>query len=149
MPESFGAFVAEALEGVKRDAPACAASMARSIGTTRVDVHVDGETIAIWCEGAEIELARREPPYLRTLAATASLTTTSRALLDLLDGRRSLLSAVASNEVRVRARPVDAAGLFDALSRFVEGVARCNGAASSIERFRRHVLDGELLGGDR
>ncbi len=149
MPDSFGAVVSEALAGVKRDAPACAASMARAIGAARVLVHVDDETATVACDGEQVELRSGEPAD-GPGAATATLTTSSRVLLDLLDGRRTLLGAVESNALRVRARPADAAGLFDALGRFVEGVARGGDPAAVVERFRRLVRDRERAeGGDR
>jgi hypothetical protein len=149
MPDAFGAFLAEALEGVKRDAPACAASMARSIGAARVVVRVDGGTTTIRSDGADVGIDH-DLAVDHDADHDVDVTTTSRTLLDLLDGRRSLLSAVTSNAVRVRAHPAEAAGLFDAIGRFVEGVARCADASARVERFRRHVLEANSArGGDR
>ena len=146
MPDSFGAIVADALDGVKRDAPACATSMARAIGATRVVLRVDGEIAAVACDGGEVALSRGAPAKASG-APTATLTTTTRVLLDLLDGRRTLLSAVESNAMRVRAQPADAAGLFDALGCFVEGVARGGDPASVVQRFRRLARDRDRRGG--
>jgi hypothetical protein len=148
MRESFGSLLADALECMTRDAPACMLAMARSVGSTRVLLLVDGETAVLRSDGPEICLTTDgDASTPLTDGPTATLVASSSTLLDVLDGRRSLLSAVRDNAVCVRASAADAAGLFDALRSFVEGVARSSDSPSAYERFRSYVAGARLARG--
>jgi hypothetical protein len=141
MGESFGGFLADALAGIQRDAPACAAVLASSLAATDVVVRVDGETMTLRTVGGRLELvAGGGDSAADSTRGTARLVTTSGALLGILEGRTSLLCAVKSNAVCVRATPAGAAQLFDALRVFVEGVARSRDSVSAYERFRAQVV---------
>jgi hypothetical protein len=141
MPESFNTFAARALHDLERDAPACAIAMATALGDTRIVARVDGETTVFWCEGKRPRLDGRDPGAVEPDERTALLETTSRVLVDLLSGRNTLLSAVKSNAVRIRAPSRASARLFDAMRAFVEGVARSSDATSLYERFRTATDD--------
>jgi hypothetical protein len=141
MGESFGGFLADALAGIQRDAPACAAVLASSLAATDVVVRVDGETMTLRTVGGRLELvAGGGDSAADSTRGTARLVTTSGALLGILEGRTSLLCAVKSNAVCVSATPAGAAQLFDALRVFVEGVARSRDSVSAYERFRAQVV---------
>jgi hypothetical protein len=141
MPESFNTFVTRALHDLERDAPACAIAMAAALGDTRIVARVDEETTVFWCEGKRPRLDDRDPGAVEPDERTALLETTSRVLVDLLSGRETLLSAVKSNAVRIRAPSSTAARLFDAMRAFVEGVARSSDATFLYERFRTATDD--------
>jgi hypothetical protein len=147
MRESFNSFAVQALAAVERDAPACTVAMAKAMGETRIVARVDGAPTVFRCEGASPKIDGSDPGPVEPDEHTALLETTARALVHLLAGRDTLLDAVRSNAVRVRAPSGSAARLFDAMRAFVEGVARSPEATALYERFRRSVDDPMTVGG--
>jgi hypothetical protein len=136
MRESFNTFVRRALDCIEQDAPACAVGMAKALADTRIVARVDEETTVFWCDGCRPRLDDRDPGDVAPDERTALLETTRGALSELLSGGTTLLRAVRSNAVRVRAPSATAARLFDAMRAFVEGVARSRDATSLYEQFQ-------------
>jgi hypothetical protein len=137
MPESFNAFIARALDGIERDAPACATAMAKALGDARIVARIDEETTVCRRDGTRPKVDDRDPGAVPPDERTVLLETTARTLVELLSGRDTLLCAVKSNALCIRAPSSTAACLFDAMSIFIEGVARSSDATSLYECFLR------------
>jgi hypothetical protein len=139
MPDRFAAFLQASLAAVQRDAAACAQAAAAALGTTVVDLTVDGERMTIRACPALVV----DPGDAATAAAAPSpanpawVATTTPALLALLDGSDELAPAILANRVRVRAAARDAARLFDAMRGFVEGCARSPAGPQLLAALRR------------
>jgi hypothetical protein len=134
MPDTFGELLVASLAAVRREAPACARALAAALGSTRIELAVDGERMIVRA-GPEIVVGAAAHELARSGRPEVVVATTARTLLALLDGDE-LYPALVDNRVRVRAAPRDAERLFDAMRWFVEGCARTRSAPALLASYR-------------
>jgi hypothetical protein len=139
MGSAFLEFLVNALASVRRDAPACAAAMARALGPTGVIVEVSGEVVAIASSPDGLAAMAIASDGVGRDPARPRLSVGARTLLELVDGEHELLPTVLANALRVRAAAADAARLFDAVRLFVEGCARSGAAVEQLSVYRAQV----------
>lgn len=126
------ALLAESFEVLAVEQPAAYARMCARLEGLVVELRIDGERLAAaFAEGRAGVRAGREDT-----AADVRVVTSRRAILDVLDARRSLADAVLADEVEVvgeLGRLVEAhAGLLA----YVHGAVRCRSFAGLLRRFR-------------
>jgi hypothetical protein len=145
MGEPFVDFLQTAIALVKRCAPFCADAMASALAATRLVVHLEGERCAVLVDGGSVRAHSAPEASLEPGADQAVLSTTSKTLLELVDGA-GLLDLVTSNRMRVRATPECAARVFDTLRLFVEGCARSPEIDPVLAAFRAQVESSSSRG---
>lgn len=114
---TFFQFLDAALEALRAEAPKAYALLLRALAPTGLLLCVDGETQVLAVVQGAHRLSTRG-------TAAASLRTARTALVELLEGRRTLLDAVLDESIEIRGTPERVAALHDALVAFFAGSVR-------------------------
>ncbi|WP_437968043.1 hypothetical protein WMF04_01520 [Sorangium sp. So ce260] len=127
LAESFAALAAEL--------PEAHARVAARLAGLPVAIRVDGERFVVEGDGGAARVraagAEEEP------AAAVRVATSRRAILDVIDARRSLAEAVLADEVEVAGALERLVAAREALIAYVHGAVRCPSFPALLERFRR------------
>lgn len=117
-------------ETLAREVPSAYAAMCARLAGREVALAVDGERVAI-------RFAPEEATFLATPDAPAVELRTSRAtILDVIDARHSLVSAVVADAMWLRGRPADVLAFHDGLAAYVHGGVRAPGFRALLAEFR-------------
>ena len=139
MRDPFGKFLADSLDAITRDAPACADALAATLGPAVIDLVIDGERTVVYRDRDRVRVTAASTRLSAAGGPIVRVATTARTLLDLADGRDELLPAILANRIRVRAAERDAERLFDVMRLFVEGNARSRAAPGLFAEYHRQV----------
>lgn len=122
MVDSFGA--------LEREVPSAYATMCSRLDGREVVLAVDGERLAI-------RFAAARATFLGKPEAPAVELRTSRAtILDVIEARDSLLSAVVADRMWLRGRPGDVLAFHDGLAAYVHGGVRAPTFRTLLAEFR-------------
>ena len=130
---SAAALLRRAVTVVERDAPPCAAAIARALGTYTLALELDGEPAILHVANGLVVTDGRP------VAPGASVATTSASIVDLLTGKDELLAAVRANRVRVRTSHAFAASCFYIMIALIEGCARSLDGPALMTEIRNRV----------
>jgi hypothetical protein len=109
--------------------PEAYAAMCGYLRGKELELQVGGEVVALGFDAEASLLERSERPAVR-------LVTTRAGILDVIDARRSLATAVLADELHLRGRPADILAFHDALLAYVHGGVRAPSFRSLLRRFR-------------
>ncbi|XXX77463.1 hypothetical protein WMF30_01640 [Sorangium sp. So ce134] len=127
LAESFAALAAEL--------PEAHARVSARLAGRAVAIRVDGERFVVDADGCAARVraagAGEEP------AEAVRVATSRRAILDVIDARRSLAAAVLADEVEVVGALERLVEAREALLAYVHGAVRCPSFPALLERFRR------------
>lgn len=118
-------------ELVRSKAPTHARLASRELGRCSVRVTLDGRSSDIRADECGLEALQRSGQ-----APEAEIALTTATLLDLLDARTSLLSAVRSGELQIRCPRDQAYRLETSFRAIVIGAAHCADGAVLLRRLR-------------
>ncbi|WP_437335482.1 hypothetical protein WME98_25045 [Sorangium sp. So ce296] len=126
LAESFAALAAEL--------PEAHARVSARLAGRAVAIRVDGERFVVEADGGapQVRAAGADEE-----AAAVRVATSRRAILDVLDARRSLAEAVLADEVEVVGALERLVEAREALLAYVHGAVRCPSFPALLERFRR------------
>ena len=114
---TFFQFLDAALEALRAETPKAYTLLLRALAPTGLLLRVDGETQVLAVVQGKHRLSTRG-------TAPVSLRTARAALVELLEGRRTLLDAVLDDSIEIRGTPEQVAALHDALVAFFAGSVR-------------------------
>ncbi|MDC0683647.1 sterol-binding-like protein [Sorangium atrum] len=136
----MAALLDESFATLARELPEAYARMCARFAGKTVRIEVDGERFVAAFESAAARVRRVGTED--DVGADASITTSRRAIRDVLEARRSLSDAVLADEVEAVA-PLDSlVEVLAGLSMYVHGAVRCPSFPRLLERFQG------LLAGD-
>lgn len=141
---SFAGFVRRALEAIRAEVPWAHDALRGALSGRTTLLVVDGEPATVratpghrsgaaQAPGIEVVAARVEPDVL--------CTTTSRAIVDLVGGRNTLLDAVLSDRVELLGEVSALVAFHDALSLFLHGAVRARAFEGLLQEFKTRVQD--------
>lgn len=129
--DGFASFLARSLRLLDAEAPQAAALLGRSWAGRTLHLEVDGEALAVRGEQGRLTVSGASSP-----AAGPHLRTRGAALLALLDGHRTLLSALRSDQLELHGEPGALAELMGALGLYLAGAVRCPSFPALLSQFR-------------
>ena len=122
MEESFAA--------LRGEVPSAYAAMCACLAPRWLVLRVDGETVGL-------RFARTEATFVPTTKSPAVELTTSRGtILDMIDGRHTLLTAVLAEGMWLRGRPADVLAFHDGLTAYLHGGVRAPSFRPLLAEFR-------------
>lgn len=127
---AFADFLRTSLGAIRRESPDAFAAMCRRLAPREVRLAVDGEELAV----------RFTPEDVAMLAApcrpVVEFVTSRAAILDVIDARHSLLSAVLAETLVLRGALDDLLAFHDGLIAYAQGAVRSPSLPRLLERFR-------------
>lgn len=133
--DSVATLLIASFEALAAELPAAHARMCARLDGRALALRIDDERILVTFaegSGAVRSLADDEEP-----AADVRVVTSRRAILDVLDARRSLAEAVLADEVEVIGDLARLTEAQEGLLTYVHGGVRCPSFPALVERFRR------------
>lgn len=131
-PGPIAALLAESFEALAAELPAAHARMCARLAGKVVELCIDDERFAaIFSEGRARVLAADDAP-----AADVRVVTSRRAILAVLDARRSLTDAVLADEVAVVGALEHLVEAYAGLTAYLHGAVRSRSFAGLLRRFR-------------
>lgn len=133
---SFAGFVRRALTAIRAEVPWAYDALGKALSGRTTLLLVDGEPAAVRADakaGIEVGEARGESDVV--------CTTTSRAILDLIRGRETLLEAVLSDRIELRGEVDALLAWHDALEMFLHGAVRARAFEGLLKDFQARVDD--------
>lgn len=127
----FAAFLGASLGLVERQQPGFYAGLCRALEGLRLGVEVDGERSWVGLVGGRVGVLPRGEG-----AVDVEVRATRGAVLELLDGRHTLLSAVLAERLWLRGRPDALLGFDDALGAYLHGAVRAPGMPALLRAYR-------------
>ncbi len=141
-PEAgFGALIEESLTALRIGQPRAWVGLCAALDGRVLALTVDGETWRVGGPGEAVAVRQGAG------AAVARLTTTGACLLDLVDGRSTLLDALLSERMLLVGPVDECLRFFDAWRIYLLGAVRSDACAVLLARYRATVVAGQ--GGDR
>lgn len=130
--EGFGTLLADSLAVMAAESPLHAAALAAALGAAPVDFAVGAERVRVWRgPGGRVVVGPvgGGAPAVRVVTGRAEI-------LALLDGRRSLATAVREGALDLYGTPGEIARFIDVLVIYLHGAVRCPGMAGILARWR-------------
>ncbi|AUX28299.1 hypothetical protein SOCE836_003690 [Sorangium cellulosum] len=127
--------LAESLAALAAELPEAHARVSARLAGRPVAIRVDGERFAVEADGGAPQV--RAAGAGEEVAAAVRVATSRRAILDVLDARRSLAEAVLADEVEVVGALERLVEAREALLAYVHGAVRSPSFPALLERFRR------------
>ena len=123
----------ESLERMREELPEGYRRVCKILSGQIVHLYIDKEPIWVsFSTGAVVSTQQTDE-------TTATVQTSRQTILDVLDGKESLVSAIQSHQLDVRTDIAVMAILHDGLLAYVHGAVRCPSFPAILERFRRSV----------
>jgi hypothetical protein len=131
---SFARFLERSFALLAAECPLAHARMCALLAPRRIRAQVDGEVVPV--------RFTREAPELEGdagAAATVEVRASHRAILDLLDGKTTLIEAVEEGALFLRGAPADLAAFHDGFLAYVHGAVRAWSFPELLREYRaRH-----------
>jgi hypothetical protein len=123
----------ESFQALRDEVPDAYAAMCARLAPRALALRVDGERvgIAFTRESASFPRAVDHPEV--------ALDTTRATIMDVIDARHSLVSAVMSDVLQLRGRPADVLAFHDGLTAYVHGGVRAPSFRRLLAEFRADV----------
>lgn len=135
--DSFAGFLGRSLAILERELPLAYAQMCARATPREVLIEIDGEPVSLAFEAAAHRLLPRpERPAVEVHA-------TQRVILDLIDGRVSLLDAVLEERIVMLGGVPDIGAFHDGLMAYLHGAVRCRSFPELLRRYRACPLAPE------
>lgn len=131
---SVAGLLAESFAMLRDELPAAYERMCSRLSERAMEIRVDDERflVQIGAGGARVRALGAEEDARKD----ASITTSTRAIQDVIEARRSLVEAVLTDEVQAVA-PLDSlVEVLSGLTVYVHGAVRCPSFPRLLERFR-------------
>lgn len=141
---SFATFVRRALDAIRAEVPWAHEALRGALSGRTTLVVVDGEPAAVRTtpgdrsgagQAVDIEVLSRR------LEPDVVCTTTSRAIVDLIRGRNTLLDAVLSDRVELTGDVSALVAFHDALLLFLHGAVRARAFEGLLQEFQTRLHD--------
>ena len=115
---------------LRGEVPSAYAAMCGRLSPRRLVLRVDGETIGLRFERTEAAFvpAAKHP--------AVELETSRRTILDMIDGRHTLVTAVLADEMCLRGSPADVLAFHDGLTAYLHGGVRAPSFRPLLAEFR-------------
>ncbi len=131
---SFAGFVRRALDAIRAEVPWAHEALRGALSEWTTLIVVDGEPAAVRVGKAPgIEVAAERA------GSDVVCVATSRAIVDLIEGRNTLLDAVLSDRVELAGEVSALVAFHDALSFFLHGVVRARACEGLLQEFQTRV----------
>jgi hypothetical protein len=124
MPEpSLTHLVADSLVALRRETPDAYRRLGRALGARTARFRIGVDCFVVHCAGREVGLGRPAPAAAAAAAAAAEVEveTTWAAIVDIVEGRCTLLDALLDGRVFARGAPEDVAAVYDGMMEYVCG----------------------------
>ncbi len=132
MPEDgFRGFILGSFSALDREVPEAYQGMCRALSPRVLRLEVDGEPVTLAFEPSRVREADS------AVAAVLDIRTTRRAILDTIDARHTLASAVLTDALEVRGTPADVIAFHDAFLVYVQGGVRAASFPELLAALRR------------
>jgi hypothetical protein len=120
----------ESFSALEREVPSAYAAMCTRLAGREVALDVGGERLAI-------RFTAQRATFLASAESPAVELRTSRAtILDVIDARDSLMTAVVADRMWLRGHPADVVAFHDGLSAYVHGGVRAPTFRTLLAEFR-------------
>jgi hypothetical protein len=133
--DSVASLLAASFAALAAELPAAHARMCARLSGRAVALHVGEERLLVTFAEGRGEV--RSLPAGEDPGVDVRIATSHRAILDVLDARRSLAEAVLADEVLVVGDLAHLAEAQEGLVAYVHGGVRCPSFPGLVERFRR------------
>ena len=110
--------------------------MCRALAPRALELDVDDEVVTIRFDHRGII------EFVSPAPAAVSLRTSRAAILAMIDGQHSLVSAVLAGILDLRGRPADVSAFHDGFTRYLEGGVRARSFPRLLEEFREVAAHG-------
>ena len=128
----FAAFLGRSLALLEREAGPAFEGMCRAAAPRELLVRVDGEAVSLAFESPPPRLVRLTGPR----APDVELSATRTAILDLIDGRQSLVDAIMNDHLLLRGTPSDLIAFHDCLRMYLHGAFRARSFPALLREYR-------------
>lgn len=126
----FEDFLAETLTALARECPDAYEAMCRHLGDREIHIEVDGATTSIVGDSREIAIVSASTsPRVRIVS-------TRRTVLDLIDRKANLLTAVRRGELRWTGTSADLSAFLEAFSAYVSGTVHSPSFPGLLDAYR-------------
>lgn len=129
-PERFSTLVRRSLSVLRAEHPESYAVLCRDLRGERLGLAIDGEEMTVAFTGGEAEVLERGG------GETVGFGSARRTLIELLDGRLTLLEAIESGGVYLRGEVAAMARFHDGLVDYLRGAVRCPGFPALMKDLR-------------
>jgi hypothetical protein len=131
--------LAESFAVLAAELPAAYERMSAKLAGQSVSLNVDGERFVVaFAEGKAQVRVVGEGEKGEELSAPVRITTSRRAILEVIDAERSLAEAVLADEVDVMGDLERLVEAREGLLAYVHGAVRCPSFPALLKRFRRY-----------
>jgi hypothetical protein len=127
---SFASFLARSLTLLERELPWGYAAVCRALGEREVLIEVDGEKTPVMATGSVLRVERS------SRAPVVECRTSRRAIVDLVDGKMTLVEAVESELVWLSGTVDDLLAFHDGLMAYLGGAVRSPSFVGLLGEFR-------------
>lgn len=137
-PGTFQRFLARSLEVLESELPAGYAAVVERLGSAAVQIEVDGERLGVVGNNGRLRIVSH------VLRPTAAARGTSRALREILEGERTLESAVLAETIDLQGTLVALAAFHETLHAYFNAAVRCPSFAALLDQYFEAQARSEL-----
>lgn len=130
MNARFTDFLGETLTALEQECPDAYEAMCRHLGDLEIHIEVDGAVTSVVGDSREIAISSASAsPRVRIVS-------TRRTVLDLIDRKATLLTAVRLGELRWTGASVDVSAFLEAFSAYLTGAVRSPSFRKLLDAYR-------------